>query len=258
MGKAGKANSAGEKHKDTAEDQKRRRKVADVRCIQPWLRPAFSVRSCPTARSSFVGLRQQPSAWAGAAARESWAGPHVLCSGYGSSAKSSRRSASPCRCCLALVPLCDRCAGRRGAGRVADRPPDDPGPGGGSSDTRRPQDELQSAYWFTQRAAPDAFVDLLLARAAQRPRRLELHRVFPVGVPRSVMTALTLAVFHRHSLAVIPYHLSVRSNRCRLWIRAQPGRPARLPRIVSGRSPHHSGTERHRAGRLTADWSPIG
>jgi hypothetical protein len=66
----------------------------------------------------------------------------------------------------------------------------------GAADTRAGlKDELQSAYWFTQRAAPDAFVELLLTRAAQTARRLELHRVFPVGMPRSVMTALTLAVF---------------------------------------------------------------
>jgi hypothetical protein len=65
----------------------------------------------------------------------------------------------------------------------------------GAADTRAGlKDELQSAYWFTQRAVPDAFVQLLLTRAAQTAARLELRRIFPLGVPRSVMIALTLAL----------------------------------------------------------------
>jgi hypothetical protein len=65
----------------------------------------------------------------------------------------------------------------------------------GAADTRAGlKDELQSAYWFTQRGVPDAFVQLLLTRAARTAARLELRRIFPLGVPRSVMTALTLAL----------------------------------------------------------------
>jgi hypothetical protein len=65
----------------------------------------------------------------------------------------------------------------------------------GAADTRASlKDELQSAYWFTQRAMPDAFVERLLTRAARTASRLELRRVFPLGVPRSVMTAVTLAL----------------------------------------------------------------
>ena len=65
----------------------------------------------------------------------------------------------------------------------------------GAADTHAGlKDELKSAYWFAQRTLPDASVELLLTRAAQTSRRLEVQRVFPVGVPRSVMTALALAV----------------------------------------------------------------
>jgi hypothetical protein len=66
----------------------------------------------------------------------------------------------------------------------------------GAADTRAGlNDELKSAHWFAQGAARDGFVDLLLTRAAQTAARLDVRRLFPVGVPRSVLAALALAVF---------------------------------------------------------------
>jgi len=56
-------------------------------------------------------------------------------------------------------------------------------------------DELKSAHWFAQRAARDAFVDLLLTRAARTAQRLDARRLFPLRVPRSMFAALALAIF---------------------------------------------------------------
>ncbi len=65
----------------------------------------------------------------------------------------------------------------------------------GAADTRAGlKDELKSAHWFAQRAAREALVDLLLTRAAQTAQRLDVRRLFPVGMPRSVLVALGLAV----------------------------------------------------------------
>jgi hypothetical protein len=57
------------------------------------------------------------------------------------------------------------------------------------------KDELKSAHWFAQRAARNAFVELLLTRAAQTAQRLDARRLFPLGVPRSALAAFVLAVF---------------------------------------------------------------
>ena len=64
----------------------------------------------------------------------------------------------------------------------------------GAADTRAGlKDELKSAHWFAQRAARDAFVELLLMRAARTAQTLDARRLFPLAVPRSVLAALTLA-----------------------------------------------------------------
>ena len=66
----------------------------------------------------------------------------------------------------------------------------------GAADTRaRLKDELKSAHWFAQRAARDAFVELLLARAARTAQTLNARRLFPLAVPHSVLAALALAIF---------------------------------------------------------------
>jgi hypothetical protein len=65
----------------------------------------------------------------------------------------------------------------------------------GAADTRAGlKDELKSAHWFAQRAARDAFVELMLARAARTAQTLDAHRLFPLALPRSVLAALSLAV----------------------------------------------------------------
>ncbi len=55
-------------------------------------------------------------------------------------------------------------------------------------------DELQSARWYAQRTGSDAFVELLLKRAAQTAQRLDTRRLFPIAAPRSVGAALALSV----------------------------------------------------------------
>jgi hypothetical protein len=57
------------------------------------------------------------------------------------------------------------------------------------------KDQLKSAHWFAQRPARDALVELLLTRAARTAQRLDASRLFPLGVPRSALAALVLAVF---------------------------------------------------------------
>ena len=66
----------------------------------------------------------------------------------------------------------------------------------GAADTRAGlKDELKSAHWFAQRSARDAFIELLLARAARTAQTLDARRLFPLAVPRSVLAALSLAIF---------------------------------------------------------------
>src|SRR5262245_6670439 len=56
------------------------------------------------------------------------------------------------------------------------------------------KDELKSAHWFAQGGPRNAFVDVLLTRAAQTAQTLDARRLFPMGVPRSAVTAFVLAV----------------------------------------------------------------
>ena len=56
------------------------------------------------------------------------------------------------------------------------------------------KDEIKSAHWFAQSPARDDLVELLLARAARTAQRLDVRRLFPLGVPRSAIAALALAV----------------------------------------------------------------
>jgi hypothetical protein len=65
----------------------------------------------------------------------------------------------------------------------------------GAADTRAGlKDEFKSAHWFARRGAQDAFVELLLARAARTARTLDARRLFPLAIPRSVFAALALAI----------------------------------------------------------------
>ncbi|HEV8644269.1 MAG TPA: hypothetical protein VGR01_01720 [Burkholderiales bacterium] len=65
----------------------------------------------------------------------------------------------------------------------------------GAADTRAGlKDELKSAHWFAQRTARDAFVELLLTRAARTAQTLDARRLFPLAVPRSALAALSLAI----------------------------------------------------------------
>jgi hypothetical protein len=66
----------------------------------------------------------------------------------------------------------------------------------GAADTRAAlKDELKSAHWFVQRAGRNALVELMVTRAAQTAQRLDIRRLFPLGVPRSMLAALALAIF---------------------------------------------------------------
>jgi len=56
------------------------------------------------------------------------------------------------------------------------------------------KDELKSAHWFAQGGPRNAFVDVLLTRAAQTAQTLDARRLFPMGVPRSAFSAFGLAV----------------------------------------------------------------
>src|SRR5215470_19892643 len=56
------------------------------------------------------------------------------------------------------------------------------------------KDELKSAHWFAQRGPRNAFVDVLLTRAAQTAQTLDARRLFPMGVPRSALSAFGLAI----------------------------------------------------------------
>jgi hypothetical protein len=65
-----------------------------------------------------------------------------------------------------------------------------------AADTRAGlKDQLKSAHWFAQRPARDVLVELLLVRAAHTAQRLDARRLFPLGVPRSALAALVLAIF---------------------------------------------------------------
>jgi len=64
----------------------------------------------------------------------------------------------------------------------------------GATDTRAGlKDQLKSAHWFAQLAARDAFIELLLTRAARTVQTLDARRLFPLPLPRSVLAALSLA-----------------------------------------------------------------
>jgi hypothetical protein len=65
---------------------------------------------------------------------------------------------------------------------------------GAADDRAGLNDELKSAHWFAQDGARDAFVDLLFTRAAKTAGRLDVRRVFPVGVPRSALAAFALVL----------------------------------------------------------------
>src|SRR5262245_50429792 len=56
------------------------------------------------------------------------------------------------------------------------------------------KDELKSAHWFAQRGPRNAFVDVLLTRAAQTAQTLDPRRLFPLGVPRSAFSAFGLGL----------------------------------------------------------------
>ena len=65
----------------------------------------------------------------------------------------------------------------------------------GAADTRAGlKDQLKSAHWFAQHPARDALVELLLTRAAGTAQRLDARGLFPLGVPRSALAALVLAI----------------------------------------------------------------
>jgi len=65
----------------------------------------------------------------------------------------------------------------------------------GAADSRAGlKDELKSAHWFAQGAARDAFVELMIARAARTAQALDARRLFPFAVPRSALAALSLAI----------------------------------------------------------------
>ncbi|HKQ26780.1 MAG TPA: hypothetical protein VJT81_20230 [Burkholderiales bacterium] len=65
----------------------------------------------------------------------------------------------------------------------------------GAADTRAGlKDELKSAHWFAHLSARDAFIDLLLARAARTAQTLDARRLFPIALPRSILIALSLAI----------------------------------------------------------------
>lgn len=56
------------------------------------------------------------------------------------------------------------------------------------------KDELKSAHWFSQHPAQNAFVEVLLTRAASTAQKLDLRTLIPLRMPRSGQTALILAV----------------------------------------------------------------
>ena len=56
------------------------------------------------------------------------------------------------------------------------------------------KDELKSAHWLAQGGARDAFVELMIARAARTAQALDARRLFPFAVPRSALAALSLAI----------------------------------------------------------------
>lgn len=56
------------------------------------------------------------------------------------------------------------------------------------------RDELKSAYWFAENPARDAFVEVLLARAARTAQALDPRGLIPLVVPRSARAALLLAL----------------------------------------------------------------
>ncbi len=54
--------------------------------------------------------------------------------------------------------------------------------------------ELSSAWWFISSAPSDDFVTLHVARAAQTVRRLDLSRLLPVALPRSIFVGVALVL----------------------------------------------------------------
>ncbi len=64
-----------------------------------------------------------------------------------------------------------------------------------ATDTRASlKDELKSALWFVQVDQRDAFVELLVKRAARTTQKLSAQRLFPFAVPRSILFALALTL----------------------------------------------------------------
>ena len=65
----------------------------------------------------------------------------------------------------------------------------------GAADTRANlKDELKSARWFGQFSMRDAFVELLLTRAARTAQALDARRLFPLAIPKSMLTAIALGI----------------------------------------------------------------
>ena len=65
----------------------------------------------------------------------------------------------------------------------------------GAADSRADlKDELKNARWFAQFAAGDAFIELLLTRAARTAQALNIRQLFPLAVPNSLKFALVLAL----------------------------------------------------------------
>jgi hypothetical protein len=94
------------------------------------------------------------------------------------------------------------------------------------------RDELKSAYWFAQRPARDAFVEVLVARAAQTAQALDISRLIPLGVPRSALVALVLAL-----LAGALAWFSPRLN----WATIQASASASAPAAAGQRSDRFGG-----------------
>jgi hypothetical protein len=65
----------------------------------------------------------------------------------------------------------------------------------GAADARAGlRDELKSAYWFAEHPARDAFVEVLLARAARTAQAIDPRGLIPLAMPRSARAALVLAL----------------------------------------------------------------
>lgn len=56
------------------------------------------------------------------------------------------------------------------------------------------KDELKSAYWFIRHGRSTPLVELLVRRASHTALRIEARKVFPVVIPKSMYTALVIAL----------------------------------------------------------------